>query len=197
VPDTTFLFVDSEMDVLLDKILSMEFALIPDLRYLTPEPLLCRDRPSVMRFAPAQYSWHLVRDDFSSTPLEWIHLDRGPDKGKYWIWPRDGGPMIDLDWSGAHTSKEEGFRFVRQGHVSYYATTRNTVTGEQERAPRAQRDAYKELAAFIRSVSVESVAHPPDQCVYRIGKEAARQWDQGLVRLGYDDNWGPPKEIPP
>ena len=206
MPELEFFFVDSEMDSFLEYIWECGFDLIPNLHFSRPKPVKCKTRAQVCKYEEVATSlFFLLREDFTKLPLEMVRLDGGCDEGKYFIMQREGGPAIHLFWSGVQ--EYEGVRFVRGGDISHYASYWNPQTDQFEKAPQAQRDAYRELTQYIKAHSVESENPPPKHLSLpsgsvvlkytsvRIGKEAARQWADGL-QLGWDDYIRRPKKVP-
>ena len=193
MPELDFFFVDSEMDSFLEYIWARGFDLIPNRHFDKPRPVKHQSRAQVYKYLEIpKCLFHLAREDFTKLPLEMVRLDGGADEGKYFIMQREGGPTIHLMWSGVQ--EFEGIRFVSFGDISYYGTFWNPQTEQFEKAPKAQRDAYRELTQYIKAHSVES-ENPPNYRPVRIGKEAARQWADGL-QIGWDDDIRRPKKVP-
>lgn len=201
MPELSYMFVDAEMEAFVEFLCELRFEFIPA-TLQTPKPRAVRGKEAICRHVvkAEEPQWHLLRSDFSRYPLEIHAIEGGHYKGRYFAMSRTGGPTIDLSWSGV--TDHEGKRFVGEGSVSHYPTFWNPTTEENERAPQAQRDAYREIVKWIKAHSVPSV-NPVSKRTgkawpsIRIGKEAAKAWAKGL-HLGPPSNESrQPKFVPP
>ena len=192
------MFVDSEMEAFVEYLLLLDFVFAPN-ESDTSEPAAIKSKNEILRFVASteEKQWHLIHDSFSKFELDMRAIKEGRNKGKFFVMPRNGGPTIDLSWSGVRELK--GKRFVREGSVSHYPTFWNPVTEENDRAPEAQRNAYKEIVKWIKAHCVPS-ENPVDPNGRQwppvwIGKEAAKAWAEGL-HLGPPSNESRRPRIP-
>ncbi|MBI5764009.1 MAG: hypothetical protein HZA51_10840 [Planctomycetes bacterium] len=198
MPEIDFFFVDNEMEALMDYALGLGFQFTPAIHYVTVPPPQFTERADILQYSPDHPLWHLTRSDYADLPFSMKRLDGGRDVGKYYIVQREGGPMIDLSWSGIRS--KDNLPFVCWGNLSHYATFWFPETSEFKRVPDSLRVAFNQLATFIRAHSVASdnpvseKTGKPWRSV-RIGKEAARQWANGL-RLGTEPYLRKPKMMP-
>jgi len=189
-----FYFSDREMRDLVAYALSRGFRFIPNLDYPRRTYEILHDVDAIVqcRRTERRLLWFLIRDDYSKwMPLP-MHL-RGGTQDKYCIDQKQGGPTIDLCWSGDWVY-EDGKRIVIPGGISFYARFWNPLLKIEERATDEVRSAYSDLAKWVKSHSIRS-DQPKGQIGAWIGPEAAKAWKRG-VQLGHPPFLRKPKFVP-
>lgn len=179
MPDLDYVFVDSEMEEFVEYLLGEGFRFIPNLKFEEPEPWELNSLGEILGYMENEPFWFLAHPSFTKLPLE-MHRFAGDPNGPFSVTQRSGGPTIHFACSGIRVYK--GVRFVRMGHIDHYPSFWNHETGEMEKAPEAQRQAFQRILRYIKACSV--VSETVGRRRAWIGRRAAEEWSRGL-QLGW------------
>lgn len=148
MPQTDFFADYQDKDWLVQIIYSLGFKMAPDLNYESPALTYLKDWDAFQSF-PSETLFYLVHEDEVRSPLETYCIPSGWRAGKHVIVQRHGGPA--LTFSVYNAREECGQRILGSGHISYYATYKNTLTGEHEKISPALRSHYRNIVKYIRA----------------------------------------------
>ena len=180
MPDMTIIRDREDELLLVSRIFNEQGKIIPDLHYVTPhyQEIRCLNEYSNARSEAGQF--FSVFDLYAQVPFELGKVDGGYYDGQYFVYPRIGGPTIDLLTSVEY--EKEDTHWISDGGLSHYPSYRNTLTNEMTPAPEELKAIYKRLVKEIRRES--KLIQGDSGRKYYIGPHTYERILRGELKLG-------------
>jgi hypothetical protein len=150
VPEIDF-FAECEDEYgIVRRLFDRGFQLVPDLTYDTPVVLEAHDWDAYCSLRPGATHFFLMSDDTTRSPLVTYQIPgSGWNAGKYAIRQRHGGPSLSMSLYQPYD--QDGIQWLPTCSISFYATYRNSFTGEDEKTPESLKMKYRDIAKYIRT----------------------------------------------
>jgi hypothetical protein len=95
--------------------------------------------------------FHVVSETYNQSPLAMGQVDDGPNRGRYFVRQRTGGPTIDF-FSPAPPGGDKVL--LAPSMLGYYRTYLNTLTSQNENVPAELKRVFSKLAHELKRDAV-------------------------------------------